>query len=90
MLDDGKSPQTGKQVIPAEALAKISSAISVTAPGSPTVPELSQSVYGMGFAPGSYQGHQVRTVLLSSEMMRTHLLCSSSSTAARYPDSIPR
>ncbi|KAH7101699.1 beta-lactamase/transpeptidase-like protein [Auriculariales sp. MPI-PUGE-AT-0066] len=59
LLSDGKSPKTGKQVVPSEVLAKMSSGISAVAPGASSPPELASRVYGMGFSSSSYQGHQL-------------------------------
>ncbi|KAH7100785.1 beta-lactamase/transpeptidase-like protein [Auriculariales sp. MPI-PUGE-AT-0066] len=58
LLNDGKSPKTGKQVIPANILAKMSSGITVVNPGLPYPPELGPTTYGLAFEASSYQGHQ--------------------------------
>ncbi|KZV81718.1 beta-lactamase/transpeptidase-like protein [Exidia glandulosa HHB12029] len=57
LLLNGKSPKSGKQVIPSEVLAKMSTGITVSA-GSGRLPEFGPVVYGMGFMQSAYQGHQ--------------------------------
>ncbi|EJD51749.1 beta-lactamase/transpeptidase-like protein [Auricularia subglabra TFB-10046 SS5] len=56
LLNGGKSPQTGKQVIPTAALQKMETGINVFS--RPAAPELGPVVYGMALASSSYQGHQ--------------------------------
>lgn len=56
LLNGGKSPQTGKQVVPAAALQQMERGI--TAYKRAVGPELGPMVYGMALASSSYQGHQ--------------------------------
>ncbi|KAH7100985.1 beta-lactamase/transpeptidase-like protein [Auriculariales sp. MPI-PUGE-AT-0066] len=59
LLNDGKSPVTGKQVIAASSLAALSTGYSAPAPGKARLPELGPRVYGMAFESTSYQGRQL-------------------------------
>ena len=59
LLNDGKSPVTGEQVVPAALLEKISTGVTVVA-STPRFPELAPAVYGMGLSASSYQGNFVR------------------------------
>ncbi|KAH7104837.1 beta-lactamase/transpeptidase-like protein [Auriculariales sp. MPI-PUGE-AT-0066] len=58
MLDDGKSPKTGNQVVPAAVLGKMSSGITAPAPGERRPPELAPRTYGIALSRSSYQGRQ--------------------------------
>ncbi|KAF5365308.1 hypothetical protein D9758_005451 [Tetrapyrgos nigripes] len=57
LLLDGRNPDTGEQVIPAEVLQKVSSGITVMT-SKADYPELSLIVYGGGQARGTYRGHE--------------------------------
>ncbi|KZV96977.1 beta-lactamase/transpeptidase-like protein [Exidia glandulosa HHB12029] len=56
LLSGGKSPKTGRQVIPAEVLQKLEAGVMAVSPAA--APELSSPVYGLALISASYQGHQ--------------------------------
>ncbi|KAF9461080.1 beta-lactamase/transpeptidase-like protein [Collybia nuda] len=58
LLLEGVKPGTNTSVIPAEAIRRVATGITVTA-GTAPFPELSPEVYGGGQTISAYQGHQI-------------------------------
>lgn len=57
LLSGGKSPQTGRQVVPAAVLAQMERPVTIFGT-APRAPELGPQVYGLALVSSSYQGHQ--------------------------------
>ncbi|KAF5365311.1 hypothetical protein D9758_005454 [Tetrapyrgos nigripes] len=57
LLLEGKNPDTGEQVIPAQVIQRLAAGITVSVPQA-AYPELSPIVYGGGQSRGTYRGHE--------------------------------
>ena len=58
LLLNGRSPETNAIVIPGYVLDKVTNGVTILEPQGP-VPGIGPSVYGMGQARYTYQGHEV-------------------------------